>query len=93
MKEIYPDYADQVAFYAVGADPSESIEKLDAYGQAQGYPWPMAYPEDGTLSDLRVLVQSTKIAFDRNGVIIYRDGFGGGGPDTWKQVFEDLASQ
>ena len=44
------------------------------------------------LRDLNVLVQSTKVAFDGNGVQTYRDGFGGGGPDEWRGVFEQLAA-
>ena len=67
MKEIYPAYADSAAFYAVGTDPSEGIEQLVEYADAQGYPWPIAYPGDGMLSDLRVVVQSTKVAFDGQG--------------------------
>ncbi len=36
MKEIYPEYADEVAFYGVGVDPSESIEELETYSDSQG---------------------------------------------------------
>lgn len=93
MKEIYPAYADSATFYAVGTDPSEGIEQLVEYADAQGYPWPIAYPGDGMLSDLRVVVQSTKVAFDGQGIIAYRDGYGGGDPETWRNVFEDLAAQ
>jgi hypothetical protein len=93
MKEIYPAYADEVAFYAVGTDPSESIKRLVEYADAQDYPWPMVYPGNGMLSDLRVVVQSTKIAFDEQGIITYRDGYGGGEDDTWRSVFDSLAEQ
>ena len=89
MKDIYPDYADQVAFYAVGQDPTESLELMEAYRKQQGYPWPIAETARKTLSTLRVLQQSTKIAVDANGVITYRQAHGGG-PDDWKPVFDDL---
>ena len=42
MKKVYPRYADQVAFYAVGTDPTESLEHLKAVRQKAGYPWPVA---------------------------------------------------
>ena len=90
MENVYPDYAAQVAFYAVGL-PGESLQKLDNYRQQEGYPWPVAEPVGGMLKDLRIVVQSTKIAFDSNGVITYRDGYGRGDPGTWREVFEQLA--
>ena len=52
----------------------------------------MAEPTGTMLRDLKVLVQSTKIAVDSQGVIIYRDGYGQGDEETWRQVFQDLAS-
>ena len=93
MKEIYPEYADEVAFYGVGVDPSESIEELEAYSESQGYPWPMAVPEGDMLRELHILVQSSKVAVDRNGVIVYRDGYSQGSDETWRRVFEEIAVQ
>jgi|ETN02SMinimDraft_2_1059926.scaffolds.fasta_scaffold245576_1 hypothetical protein len=92
MKEIWPDYAGKVAFYAVGTDPTERIDKLDEYRVEQNYPWPVAQAGDGMLAAFRVLQQSTKIAFDAQGTVIYRDIFGRGDDETWKQVFEQLAA-
>ncbi len=92
MKSVYPEFADQVDFYAVGQDPSESLELMERYRQQQGYPWPIAETDPQNLRTLRVLQSSTKIAVDARGVIIYRDGHGGGDPETWRQVFRDLAA-
>ena len=93
MKDLYPEYADKVTFYAVGTDPNESLERLEAYRESQEYPWPMAFPGAGMLPDFRVITQSTKVAFDGQGIITYRDGYGGGGEETWRKVFEGLISQ
>ena len=41
MKDVYPEFADQVDFYAVGQDPSESLKKMERYRQEQGYPPPV----------------------------------------------------
>ncbi len=91
MKDIYPDYADQVAFYAIGQDPTESLDQLEAYRKQQGYPWPIAETDPKNLASLRVLQQSTKIAFDSNGLITYRQAHGVD-PDTWAHVFQDLVA-
>ena len=94
LKDLYPEYADSVDFYAVGTFSKriESLETLENYRQRQEHPWPVANPADAAvLQNLGVTVQSTKIAFDRNGVITYRDGFGSGNLQTWRQVFDQLA--
>ena len=92
MKDVYPEFADQVAFYAVGQDPTESLELMESYRKKQGYPWPIAKTDPKTLADLRVLQSSTKIAFDSSGVIAYRAVHGGGDPKVWRQVFRDIAA-
>ena len=94
LKDIYPEYAAVVDFYAIGTFSKriESLETLENYRQRQGHPWPVANPADAAiLQSLGVTVQSTKIAFDGNGVITYRDGFGGGDPAVWRQVLDALA--
>jgi len=93
MKEVYPEFAEQVAFYAVGQDPSESIGLMEEYRIQQGYPWPVAKTPTKTLQDLRVLQASTKLAFDDRGVITYRAGHGGGDPAKWREVFQDLVDR
>ena len=93
MKEVYPEFADQVDFYAVGQDPSESLKKMERYRQEQGYPWPVAETETSTLKRLRVLQSSTKLAVDDRGVISYRAIHGEGDPEKWRQVFLQLAGR
>ena len=96
MKSVYPEYADQVNFYAVAVSSSfDSLNRLESNREKNGYPWPVAIAvnERQALTDLNIAKQSTKIAFDSSGVIAYRDGFGGGGTDVWAQVFMELANQ
>ena len=93
MKEIWPDYAGDVPFYAINIDPTDSFENIEAYREKQGYPWPVAQPGAGMLASFKVTSQSTKIAIGSDGVIIYRDGYGKGSDETWIQVFKDLADQ
>ena len=92
LKKIYPDFEDQVAFYAVGADPTEDIDDLERNRRAEGYPWPVGVPEAKMVADFRVLAQSTKVAIGSDGVITYRDGYGRGDPGKWRDVFQELAA-
>ena len=91
MKDVYPEFANGVDFYAINMDPTEDMARLEEFGENQGYPWPIAYSDRDTLSDLDVTYQSTKVAIDGNGVIIYRDRMGGGDADRWREVFEELS--
>ena len=93
MKEIWPDYADSVSFYAVGVDPTEDIEELEAYRVKQGYPWPVAHIETDVLKNLRVLQQSTKIVLDHQGIVTYRAGYADGGASEWRKIFIDLVDR
>ncbi len=93
MKDIYPEFTEDVDFYAIGQSQFESIEKLESYAQKEGYPWPVAEIDAGILQDLKILQQSTKIAFDHKGVIAYRAGYADGGAEKWRQVFADLAAR
>jgi len=62
MKEIYPDYADDVEFYAVGLHPGlkEEMAVLKAYKEQNGYPWVVATAPKELMADLGVTIQSTK---------------------------------
>ena len=90
MMDIYPEFADQVAFYAVGQDPTETLDDLERTRKERGYTWPVAEPIEKMLVDLWVLQVSTKIAFDGDGVIVYRKR-GGGDVAAWPGVFRKLA--
>ena len=43
------------------------------------------------LTDFNATYHSTKVAFDKDGVIVYRDGFGGGDIEVWTQTLQDLS--
>ncbi len=92
LKEIYPDYAGRVAFYAVNFDPTENAASIEAWRRQEGHPWPVAQPVGNVLPDLAVLIRSSKIALDGQGIITYRDGYGQGDAQIWRQVFERLAA-
>ena len=92
MKEIYPEFEDRVTFYAVGIDPFEDLDELESYRNRLGLPFPIAAPVDNKmLVDLRVRQQSTKVAIDADGFIIYRAGYGSGNSQLWREVFRKLA--
>ena len=93
MKEIYPQYADKVDFYAIGVHPKvfEDIDTLEFYRKERSHPWPVATAPSGVMAELGVTIQSTKIAFDSQGTIIYREGMGQGNDEDWHRVFNELS--
>jgi thiol-disulfide isomerase/thioredoxin len=93
LKDIYPVFASELDFIAIGQDPTEPLSDLVEFRDNQGHPWPVAMPGRRMLADLRITSQSYKIAFDSDGVIVYRAGYGGGDIETWKAIMADLASR
>ena len=91
LKNIYPEFADNVDFYAVNIDPTDDMERLEAFREDQGYPWPIAHSGKDTLTRLNVTYQSTKVAIGADGIIVYRERMGGGDPDKWREVFQELS--
>ncbi len=77
-------------FYAVNVDLSDDLASITSFGIQQGYPWPVAQPDKDMLANLRITSQSVKIAFGRDGVIVYRDGYGKGDSGEWREVFQQL---
>ena len=93
LKDVYPEFASELDFIAIGQDPTERLSDLVEYRDRHGHPWPVALPGRRMLADLRITSQSYKIAFDSEGVIVYRAGYGGGDVETWKAVMAELASR
>lgn len=81
-----------MGLYIVGANFSETLDRLVTNQNREGYPGEVAEPSSNMLTDFRVLKQSTKVGIDASGAIVYRAGFGDVGADGWQGVFEDLAS-
>ena len=57
-----------------------------AFGQSQGYTWPIVNPSVTMLTDFSVVSQSTKIAVDSKGTVVYYAKYGAGTIDTWADV-------
>ena len=90
MKDIQPRFASDVAFIAVDLGGRQDLKELHAFGQEQDYPWSVGRVGRETLKALDVIVQSTKIAIDSDGVIVYRAGYGEGTSKDWTSVLEML---
>ncbi|MEE8159123.1 MAG: helix-turn-helix domain-containing protein, partial [Dehalococcoidia bacterium] len=54
--------------------------------------WPMAPAERDMLRNYNILRQASKVAVDRNGIIIFRAGYGSESEETWRKTFETLVS-
>ena len=92
MKEVYPEFENDVDLYVIGATPVDSLDTLEEFRLEQGYTWPMAGAEVSILRDFNVAIRSTKIAFDANGIITYRATFGQANEDVWREVFAELVA-
>ena len=90
ISTVYPAFEDSANFYAVGFN--ESLEVLSAAQDRNGHPGEVATPSSSMLSDFNVKQQSTKVAIDANGIIVYRAGIGQGDSSAWEAVFKELTA-
>ena len=90
ISTVYPAFEDSVDFYAVGFN--ESLDVLSEAQSRSDHPGEVATPSDTMIGDFNVTRQSTKVAIDANGVIVYRAGIGQGDPSEWERVFKELTA-
>ena len=90
LTEIYPPFKDKVDLYAVAFD--ESLNDLQAYQNESGHVGTVARAAGNMVRNFRVTQQSTKVAIDANGTIVYRAGYGRGDPSEWERIFKELAA-
>jgi hypothetical protein len=91
MKGIQPQFASELTFVAVDIGYGD-LKELHAFAQEEGYPWLVGVADRKILQAFDVKVQSTKIAIDADGVIVYRAGYGKGTSEEWISVFEKLSA-
>ena len=107
LSEISKNKSSKVGFIIVAINPLEDMNEFSdaailrinnqsgqmfSYMDSSGDYWNIALPLGQMLADFKVRSQSTKIAIDSNGVIVYRDGYGKGDEWLWETVFDKLGS-
>ncbi len=92
IKDVYPDFQDDVAFIAVDVDPSESAETIDGYAAQQGYTWDMAIHHADVMSDFGISRQPSKVLIDGNGIITLRGTPGSSSANTWREALEAVTA-
>ena len=79
-------------FYGVGFDPTETLDELESYRERNDFVYQAAVGVGRIIPTFNVRSQSTKVAMDGSGVIVYRAGKSGGSDADWRKVFADLAA-
>ena len=90
MKEIQPKFAEAVAFIAVDIGYSAKLADLRTFAEEKDYPWAVGQGNVNMLKAFGVTIQSTKIAVDADGIIVYRAGYGVGTSEEWARVFSTM---
>ena len=92
LKEIHPEYADNVDFLAVNVDPNESGGKLLNYKESEGFVWPMTTADTDMLKSYNVTRQAGHVTVDDNGVIVMSINYDSLSDDGWRELFQALIS-
>ena len=67
-------------------------EEVSDYGQRIGLTMPIAFMGALMPSDFKIKRQSTKVALDLNGIVVYRGGYGSGSLAEYEKILADLAA-
>ena len=93
MKEIDQDVGGNSTFVVVDIGYNSSLTELKNFSELQKYKWKVGKAEGNMLKDLGITIQSTKIAIDRTGTIVYREGYGRGTPEEWFSIIKDIENR
>ena len=91
LKELYPAYAGRVVLLVIGIDPTETAETLRANREREGYPWLVAASHPEVATAYGILTRATKVAVDRQGTIVFREGYGVQPRERWERLLRELA--
>ena len=91
LRELYPEFKEQVTILALGYDPTESLGELEADARGEGYPFPVGVAPRQMVLDYGVLIRSTKVGIGKDGVVTFRSGYGVSPAETWRAVLRHLA--
>jgi hypothetical protein len=73
---------------ASGAD----IDSIESFKETNGYAFFFGTTTPSTLLDYHVSRQATKVAIDKNGVIVFREGYGLLNDTEWLNIFDMLTT-
>ena len=93
LSQEYPEYRHQIEVLAVSIDPSEPLSELRGVAQREGYPFPVAVANADMAARYQVVIRSTKILVDADGIMVKRWGYGVQPSEGWVGLFGSLAAR
>lgn len=92
VKNVYPKYADKVAFWAIDLDLKEDSELIRSYKNRKSLEGiDFAEGKEGILSDYGITHTTTKYAIGKDGIIIYK-GSGVFTEQQWEVLLNGLSN-
>ena len=72
LQKVYEQYGDRIAFIALSADPSDTMEKISAYRESHGLTFPMGRDEGLEITNYIGLTgYPTTVIVDRFGIAVF----------------------
>jgi len=93
LKTILDTNEYSVTVIAINVSTTNTTEHLKTFQENLQLPFNIAEFNNDLIIKLKITEQSTKIAVDKSGNIIYRDGFGQGNPEQWIELFKELDTE
>ncbi len=90
LKELEPTFRDKLTVVLISFDGNEAKETLRQFFSSNGYTWTTGLGNQDVLSKYGVFTQSTKIALNADGVVVFRSGYGTLPKDQWQKALAEI---
>lgn len=92
LNEVHSRYGDQVSVLIIGVNNAFDWNAVDNFAAVTNYKGTPLLGSPGTLQTYGILSQSTTIALDSTGQVVFRKGYGGMNEDDWVELLDELTS-
>ena len=92
LNDVHSSYGNEVYVLMVGVNAASDWEDVDNFAAITKYTGIPLLATKETLQTYGILSQSTKIALDGEGEIVFRKGYGGMAQSDWAELLNELTA-
>lgn len=93
LSELYPEYEDRLTLVAIGIDPTDDKETMQALSEKEGFTFPVTRGLPEIMLDYGVESQATTVGVNRDGEIAFQKNKMVISADEYRELFDQLIEQ
>ena len=92
LNEVHLRYGDEVSVLIIGINSAFDWNAVDDFAAVTNYKGTPLLGSPGTIQAYGILSQSTKIALDSAGKVVFRKSYGSMDENDWVELLDELTS-